>query len=223
MKLIKLLFCGLFVTILFCKNAKSQICKDSCCIVNLNSDTTYQAAKGQAAIAFRYDILPSVFAIVTEHIDAYGEYEIPFDTLAKATGLYTLLNGNILFPCCRLCPNKECAANVKFVRMSSSDTARFIIQLKNLASKKYIVRNSRGNTTVEFSMDTITSGKALISPNSLKFYFSDNYPRIIISEQNSQVIDINIRCISVSSNRIVYMPAIARPFAGSSLPIIIYK
>ena len=209
------------------KGAFSQerpICVETCCIVDLNRDITFQAAPpGTYTKQFGEQVAPSLFKIVMDHIRAYGEYLIPFDSVAKVTGLYALMNGQFLHACCDCCPNSQCVENVEFTRLRSSDTADFVIKLKNVSGNFYTVSSSQSGYKINLEIGKMLKGQAIISPDLIRLFFPEAHLKLSISTNNITVEEIEIRCITVTPNRIVYMPSGQRPFQGTAIPLIIYK
>jgi hypothetical protein len=216
----------IFFFIILSNSAFSQIHLDSACIINLNKDTTFQIRDSSLlSNEFNQNVIPSLFYIPLEHNRAYGKYIIPFDTLAKVSGLYTLMGEKLIKPCCTCCPTAQCAPEVEFNRNATSSQASFNIRFKNVGKNYYSVSSKYKNSLITLECDTLLRGTAEISPNLIRLNFNESRIKLRIQDPYSGNIflDISIRCITISPVRIVYMPYVRRPFKGNKLPLIIYK
>ena len=211
----------LLCLLLICSKSFSQV--NITCDVRLNEDTTFQIKNPLLNSEFIKNVMPSLFYIPFEHNRSYGEYTIPFDSIAKVTGFYTLLGNSLIKPCCNCCPNDECA-DVLFNKILSSENARFIINFNNVPSSFYSVNATNNGYEFLFKMDKRLTGLATFSPNYVRFFFGEERIFLTIKAPTGEIVeDIIIGCITVSPNRIVYMPRSARPFTATHLPIIIYR
>lgn len=217
----------IFFTLLMLKQISyCQEERDSCnffCPIDLNKDTVYYEEVPNKD--FQREVLPSIFKINLEHTRAYLNYTIPFDTLAKTTGL-TLIFGKILPECCE-CNNQDaCASDVQFRKKVGTNCASFVWKTKS--TKPFTKSVTRGHYKYEIRLAPIISGMALISPNLLKMEFSDDVISIqisdlsqILSGKPKVVVNYSIRGVESSAWKGIIYPRCIKPFKIPNLPFYI--
>lgn len=186
--------------------------------VDLNIDTLFKSQvnllKAQAII------VPSIFKINMEHSRSYKHYEIPFDTIAKATGL-ALIFGKILPDCCDCTAGKDCASDFRFEKTPGSPCATFSWQ--NRSGKGIFRRNSVGDYFFEVNIPPILKGRAQVAPNLLRFIFQgDGLSIKIVNKLTGKIIlGYGISYIESSAWSAVICPFKAGPYRIPQIPLFI--
>lgn len=204
----------------------SQQKTDSCnffCQVDINVDTVYYEEVPNKE--FQLEILPSIFKLNLEHTRAYLNYTIPFDTLAKTTGL-TLIFGKLLPECCECNGQKACASDVQFRKKVGTNCASFI--WKTTSNKPFVKDTVRGHYKYTIRIPPTITGMALISPNLLKMQFSDDVIGIEISDLSQTtngkpktIVSYSILGIESSAWKAIIYPSCSKPFRIPNLPFYI--